>query len=430
MILMQLNNIVKSFAGQMLLQNVQMEVKSNDKIAIVGRNGAGKSTILKMMTGETDYDEGSIFTAKGIEIGYLSQHNGLESDETIWEEMLSVFNDLISEEQQLQEMAAQIEEMSATDQYDERLMLEYSTRQENFSENGGYRFKSDIKGVLKGLGFEESDFDLVISNLSGGQKTRLALGKLLLTKPNLLILDEPTNHLDIATLSWLENYLNNYDGAIVIVSHDRYFLDKIVHIIYEVANQQTIKYHGTYTKFLEIREQNYERDLKNYEKQQKEIHELEDFIDKHVKHIASPYFSYHSAKTNGCDVLHLTNFAHYHPGEDAPLFSNVSFHINRGQRVALIGENGIGKTTLLEDVMKPHENIKLGANVEVGYYAQEQELLQPKNSILEEVWEDFRHIDEQEIRTVLGNFLFTDDDVFKKIQTLSGGEKARVALAK
>lgn len=456
MILMQLNNIVKSFAGQMLLQNVQMEVKSNDKIAIVGRNGAGKSTILKMMTGETDYDEGSIFTAKGIEIGYLSQHNGLESDETIWEEMLSVFDNLISEEQQLQEMAKQIEEMSATDQYDERLMLEYSTRQENFSENGGYRFKSDIKGVLKGLGFQESDFDLVISNLSGGQKTRLALGKLLLTKPNLLILDEPTNHLDIATLSWLENYLNNYDGAIVIVSHDRYFLDKIVHIIYEVANQQTIKYHGTYTKFLEIREQNYERDLKNYEKQQKEIHELEDFIakniarastskraqskrkqlekmnilDKPFKDNASSSFSFHSAKTSGNDVLHVTDFAHYHPGEDDPLFSNVSFHINRGQRVALIGENGIGKTTLLEDVMEPHDNIKLGANVEVGYYAQEQELLQPKNSILEEVWEDFRHIDEQEIRTVLGNFLFTDDDVFKKIQTLSGGEKARVALAK
>lgn len=456
MILMQLKNIVKSFAGQMLLKNVHMEVKTNDKIAIVGRNGAGKSTILKMMTGEIGYDEGEIFTAKGIEIGYLSQHNGLESDQTIWDEMLSVFADLIEEEKELQEIASRVEQLSATDHYDERLMLEYSNRQESFAENGGYRFKSDIKGVLKGLGFQETDFNLGINHLSGGQKTRLALGKLLLTKPELLILDEPTNHLDIATLSWLENYLNNYDGAIVIVSHDRYFLDRIVHIVYNVANQQTTKYPGTYTKFLQIRAQNYESDLKNYEKQQQEIKELEDFVarniarastskraqskrkqlekmnrlDKPFKDDAQSSFSFQVAKTSGNDVLHVSDFSHYHPGESRPLFSNLSFHVNRGQRMALIGENGIGKTTLLEAIMESNESIRLGANVEIGYYAQEQELLQPKNTILEEVWSDFPHIEEQNIRTVLGNFLFTADDVFKSIQTLSGGEKARVALAK
>ena len=456
MILMQLKHIVKSFAGHVLLRDVHIEVKSNDKIAIVGRNGAGKSTILKMMTGEIGYDEGEIFQAKNSEIGYLSQHNDLESDQTIWDEMLSVFTHLIEEEKQLEEMAAKIEHLSMTDHYDERLMLEYSSRQEAFAENGGYRFRSDVKGVLTGLGFSDEKLQLFVNDLSGGQKTRLALAKLLLTNPDLLILDEPTNHLDISTLSWLENYLNNYNGAIVIVSHDRYFLDRIINTVYDVANQQTVKYHGTYTKFLKQREENYERDLKMYEKQQQTIKELEDFVakniarastskraqskrkelekmprlDKPFKDSANTNFSFRAAKTSGNDVLDVTDLSYRHEGEEQQLFSDVSFQVHRGQRLALIGENGVGKTTLLKAIMHDHKEITIGTNVEIGYYSQEQELLKPENTILDDVWNDFPDKNEQTIRTVLGNFLFTDEDVFKHIHTLSGGEKARVALAK
>src|SRR5699024_2943384 len=237
MILMQLKDIIKSFAGNVLLQNVQFEIQTKDRIAIVGRNGAGKSTLLKIMTGEQGYDEGEIYTPKHVNLGYLAQHNDLEADHSIWDEMMTVFAHLIEEEKVLEKMAVRIEEMSSIGEYDERLMVEYGERQEAFGENNGYRYKSDVKGVLTGLGFSDADFDLFVNDLSGGQKTRLALGKLLLQKPDVLILDEPTNHLDIQTLTWLENYLVSYPGAIVIVSHDRYFLDKIVNTVYEIAHQ-------------------------------------------------------------------------------------------------------------------------------------------------------------------------------------------------
>ncbi len=456
MIVMQLNNVVKSFAGQIILHDINIEIKSRDRVAIVGRNGAGKSTLLKIMTGDLDYDSGEIFKPRDLSIGYLAQHNDLNSDHTIWEEMVTVFTSFVKEEKELTALAQEIEKQSAKGAYDEKQINEYSRRQEAFEESGGYRYKSDIKGVLIGLGFPENDFNLFVNDLSGGQKTRLALGKLLLQQPELLILDEPTNHLDISTLTWLENYLNNYEGALLIVSHDRYFLDKIVNVVYEVAHQRTIKYHGSYSNYLHQKSLNYERDVKLYERQQQEIKEMEDFIQRNIVRASttkraqsrrkqlekmekvdrplgnesSASFAFEVARTSGNDVLKVENFSYTHKGEKQPLFTNISFTIHRGERIALIGENGVGKTTLLRSIMEEHPEIKLGTNVQIGYYAQEQETLTPANTVLREVWDDFPDKTEQEIRTVLGNFLFSGEEAEKHIYMLSGGEKARVALAK
>lgn len=457
MILMQLKNVVKSFAGDIILHDINIEIQHKDRIAIVGRNGAGKSTLLKIMTGEMDYDRGEIFKTKDLTIGYLAQHNDLISTHTIWEEMLSVFTTFIQEEKELANLAAEIEKKSSNGAYDEKLINEYSRRQEKFEQTGGYRYKSDVKGVLIGLGFLEEDFDLYVNDLSGGQKTRLALGKLLLQKPSLLILDEPTNHLDITTLTWLENYLSNYEGALLIVSHDRYFLDKIVTVVYEVTHRRTFKYHGSYTDFLKQKALNYERDLKMYERQQQEMKEMEDFIQRNIARASttkraqsrrkqlekmekldqplgdesSASFSFEITKTSGNDVLIVDDFSYMYRGENEPLFKNVSFKLHRGERIALIGENGVGKTTLLKAIMQEYqENITLGTNVQIGYYAQEQENLTPKNTVLAEVWDEFPNKTEQEIRTVLGNFLFSGEEVEKHIHMLSGGEKARVSLAK
>lgn len=447
---------MKSYAGIPILNNINMEIQSNDRIAIVGRNGAGKSTLLKIITHEIGYDEGEFFQTKELPIGYLAQHNDLTSDKTMWEEMMTVFTALQQEEIAIAQMAEQIEANGINGIHDDKLLNDYSVRQDKFADDGGYRYESDVKGVLIGLGFTEDDFLLFVNDLSGGQKTRLALGKLLLQKPDLLILDEPTNHLDIATLNWLENYLVNYPGAIVLVSHDRYFLDKIVTIVYEIAHQQTFKYHGSYTKFLTQKAANYEKDLKEYEKQQKEIKEAEDFIQRNIARASttkraqsrrkqlektpvldrplgdesSASFAFKVAKTSGNDVLQVNDFSFQHEASKQPLFTDVSFHVHKGERIALIGENGVGKTTLLKTLLTEHEQIKLGTNVQIGYYDQEQADVNPANTLLEEVWSHFTHKDEQEVRTVLGNFLFSGDDVLKLVHTLSGGEKARLALAK
>ena len=456
MILMQINNLIKSFGGSILFQDIQLEVKSNDRIAIVGRNGAGKSTLLKIMTGEIPYDEGEFYYPKDIQIGYLAQHNDIDSNKTIWDEMLTVFADLQQEEHALHSFTEKIEQTSDQGNYDEKLLHEYSARQEQFAELGGYRYKSDVKGVLTGLGFSEDAFDLLISELSGGQKTRIALGKLLLQQPDVLILDEPTNHLDITTLTWLENYLTSYPGAIVIVSHDRYFLDKIVNTVYEIAHHQSTKYHGTYSEFLKQKAANYERDRKQYEKQQKEIKDMEEFVQRNIARASttkraqsrrkqlekmpklerplgeetSANFSFEVNRSSGNDVVHVEDFSFTHEGDINPLFSNINFMIHRGERIALIGKNGIGKTTLLKAMLHDQPGIRHGSNVQIGYYAQEQEKLTPANSVLDEVWDDFPDKTEQAIRTTLGNFLFSGEDVLKHIHTLSGGEKARVALAK
>lgn len=456
MILMQLKNISKSFGSENILMNVDLEIKKSDRIAIVGRNGAGKSTLLKIMTNEFNNDSGEIFKAKDINIGYLEQHITINENKTVWQFMLDVFSDFIQEEKALNELAEKIE-FNANNQIDDPdLIQSYGARLQKFEESGGYRYESEVKGVLAGLNFTEDFYDAQVSSLSGGQKTRLALGELLLIKPDLLFLDEPTNHLDIETLTWLESYLIGYPGAIVMVSHDRYFLDKIVNTIYEVAHQTTTKYLGSYSNYLTQKAANYEQDLKRYEKQQEEIKEAKDFIqrniarasttkraqsrrkalenmqviDKPLADEAGANFSFEINKASGNDVIHLNDFAFTYPNETVPLFENISFTAHRGERIALIGKNGVGKTTLLNEITKHNPQIEVGANVEIGYYDQEQALLSKKNTVLEEVWSEFSHIDEKDIRSILGNFLFTQDEVLKTVQTLSGGEKARVSLAK
>src|SRR5690625_2466886 len=279
--LLQLSGISKLFGAELILSNINLQVKENDRVAIVGRNGAGKSTLLKIIANELSYDEGEIFKRKNLTIGYLPQHTSLESQETIWEEMLSVFHDLLTLKEQLRKYEISIQELSSQQNADyHRLLEEYDNLQQTFTSQGGYRYESDIKMVLSGLDFHEEDYDKRVNELSGGQKSRLALGKLLLQKPELLVLDEPTNHLDIETMSWLESYLQSYPGSIVIVSHDRYFLDKTVHTIYEISRHEAKKYVGSYSRYLTQRHQDYERELKAYEQQQAEIKKMEEFIER------------------------------------------------------------------------------------------------------------------------------------------------------
>lgn len=461
MILMQINELSKSFGVEEILSNIKLEVKEQDRIAIVGRNGAGKSTLLKIMADEMPYDDGELFKPKDLSIGYLEQHTKLESNKSIWDEMREVFQHVIQQEKDLRKLEEKIATAATNSNPDyEDLLHQYDTLQQAFQLNGGYSYESDIKAVLTGLNFGDYDYNTPISELSGGQKTRLALGQLLLTKPQLLILDEPTNHLDIDTLAWLENYLATYPGAIVIVSHDRYFLDKTVSIVYEISRHQTKKYHGTYSKFLEQKAIDYEQELKQFEKQQEEIKKAEDFIqrnnarasttkrarsrrkqlakvermDKPLGDESSASFSFQINRRSGNDVLKISNLSFRYEDDKENLFSNVNLHANRGERIAIVGPNGIGKTTLLKMItgrLQPAGGeIQLGTNVQIGYYDQEQANLNSSKTVLSELWDDYPLINEKDIRTVLGNFLFSGDDVLKPVSALSGGEKARLALAK
>lgn len=459
MIIMQLNDVSKSFGADEILANIKLEIKENERIAIVGRNGAGKSTLLKIMAGEFSYDGGELIKPKDLTIGYLSQHSSLESNQSIWNEMTSVFNDLLDQEQELRSLEKEMERAaSLTDATYEQLLIDYDKKQQAFDTGGGYRYEANIKAVLTGLNFGEYDYNTPISQLSGGQKTRLALGKLLLNKPALLILDEPTNHLDIDTLTWLENYLTGYPGSVVIVSHDRYFLDKTVSIVYEISRHKTKKYIGSYSKFLEQKALNYEKELKEFEKQQSEIQKTEDFIQRNIARASttkraqsrrkqlekmdkvekpkgdesSASFSFQINRRSGNDVLKINNLAFQYEKKD--VFSNVTFHVNRAERIALVGPNGVGKTTLLKTIigrLEPDDGtIQGGTNVKIGYYDQEQQMLSSKKRVLDELWDDYPNVNEKDIRTVLGNFLFSGDDVLKPVHALSGGEKSRLSLAK
>ncbi|WP_085993407.1 ABC-F family ATP-binding cassette domain-containing protein [Oceanobacillus senegalensis] len=461
MILMQLNGISKSFGAEEILSNIKIEVKENDRIAIVGRNGAGKSTLLKIMADELTYDEGELIKPKDLTLGYLSQHMSIESGKTIWDEMLEVFTPLLKQEQELRKLENKMEDAHrlSGDDY-EKLLKDYDRLQIDFQTKGGYTYESDMKAVLTGLNFHDYDYQTPITELSGGQKTRLALGKLLLQKPQLLILDEPTNHLDIETLSWLEGYLTSYPGAVVIVSHDRYFLDKTVSIVYEVSRHKTKKYHGTYSKYLKLRSMEFEQEMKAFEKQQTEIKKMEDFIQRNIVRASttkraqsrrkqlekmdrmekplgdesSASFSFQINRRSGNDVLKIEDLSFRYEDADTNLFSNINLHVNRGERIALVGPNGVGKTTLLKVILgslaKAGGSIQVGTNVQIGYYDQEQANLSSTKTVLNELWDDYPTVNEKDIRTVLGNFLFSGDDVLKPVTTLSGGEKARLALAK
>lgn len=461
MILLQVNQLNKYYGADLVLSNIKLEIHTRDRIALVGRNGSGKSTLLKIIAGELAYDSGEIIKPKEVTIGFLDQHTGLVSDRTIWDEMLTVFEHLRSMEKRLrnleQEMAK--EEIYTDEGKYKQILSEYDYLQHEFKEQGGYQYEADIRSVLHGLNFSTFNYqETKISNLSGGQKTRLALGKLLLSKPDILILDEPTNHLDIDTLTWLEQYLQSYDGAILIVSHDRYFLDKLVNQVYECAQTTLTKYVGNYSQYLVQKAENYERDLKMYEKQQDEIARMKEFIAKNLTRASttkraqsrrkalermqmidkphrddkSANFSFQIERQSGNEVLNVVDLAIGYGANQ--ISKNIHFRIQRGDSIALLGPNGVGKSTLLKTIVGQLQalsgNIHFGANVTIAYYDQEQANLTSNKRVLNELWDEYPTKTEKEIRTILGNFLFSGDDVLKNVSTLSGGEKARLSLAK
>ena len=456
MIILQANKIERSFAGEVLFDNINLQVDERDRIALVGKNGAGKTTLLKILVGEEEPTSGEINKKKDISLSYLAQDSRFESENTIYDEMLHVFDDLRRTEKQLRQMELEMGEKSGEDL--DKLMSDYDRLSENFRQAGGFTYEADIRAILNGFKFDESMWQMKIAELSGGQNTRLALAKMLLEKPNLLVLDEPTNHLDIETIAWLENYLVNYSGALIIVSHDRYFLDKVATVTLDLTKHSLDRYVGNYSRFVELKEQKLATEAKNYEKQQKEIAALEDFVNRNLVRASttkraqsrrkqlekmerldkpeagkkSANMTFQSEKTSGNVVLTVENAAIGYDGEI--LSEPINLDLRKMNAVAIVGPNGIGKSTFIKSIVNQIPFIKgekrFGANVEVGYYDQTQSKLTPSNTVLDELWNDFKLTPEVEIRNRLGAFLFSGDDVKKSVGILSGGEKARLLLAK
>lgn len=452
------NNISKSFGTDVIIKSCSFNIEDHEKAAIVGINGAGKSTLLKIITGIEPADTGLVTLAKDKTLGYLSQQQNLNSDNTIYDELLSVKHYILDMEAQLRRIENQMK--SADDEALETLMKKYSDLNHEFELNNGYAYKSEITGVLKGLGFAEEDFTLNVNTLSGGQKTRVALGRLLLSKPDIILLDEPTNHLDMESISWLENYLLNYSGAVLIVAHDRYFLDKIVSKIIELDNGNATVFSGNYTDYASKKAILRNMQLKEYLNQQREIKHQEEVItklkqfnrEKSIKRAESREKMLNKMEfvdkpeilndkmdiklepnvISGNDVLTVDNLTKGFDG--TVLFDNICFQIKRGERVALIGSNGTGKTTILKLIngIIPADSgsIYLGAKVNIGYYDQEHHVLDPDKTIFDEIRDAYPDLNNTQIRNTLAAFLFTNEDVFKYIKDLSGGERGRVSLAK
>lgn len=456
MIILQANKIERSFAGEVLFDNISLQVDERDRIALVGKNGAGKSTLLKILVGEEEPTSGEVNKKRDLSLSYLAQDSRFESSNTIYDEMLHVFDDLRKTEKTLRQMELEMGEKTGADL--EKLMQDYDRLSEEFRQAGGFTYEADIRAILNGFKFDESMWQMKIEELSGGQNTRLALAKMLLEKPNLLVLDEPTNHLDIETIAWLENYLVNYSGALLIVSHDRYFLDKVATITLDLTKHSLDRYVGNYSSFVEQKEQKLLTEAKNYEKQQKEIAALKDFVNRNLVRASttkraqsrrkqlekmerldkpeagtkSAHMTFHSDKTSGNVVLTVEEAV---VGYDDQILSEpINLDIRKMNAVAIVGPNGIGKSTLIKSIVGQIPFIKgevrFGANVEVGYYDQTQSKLTPHNSVLDELWNDFKLTPEVEIRNRLGAFLFSGDDVKKTVGMLSGGERARLLLAK
>lgn len=456
MIILQANKIERSFAGEVLFDNISLQVDERDRIALVGKNGAGKSTLLKILVGEEEPTSGEINKKRDLSLSYLAQDSRFESSNTIYDEMLHVFDDLRKTEKTLRQMELEMGEKTGADL--DKLMQDYDRLSEEFRQAGGFTYEADIRAILNGFKFDESMWQMKIEELSGGQNTRLALAKMLLEKPNLLVLDEPTNHLDIETIAWLENYLVNYSGALLIVSHDRYFLDKVATITLDLTKHSLDRYVGNYSSFVEQKEQKLLTEAKNYEKQQKEIAALEDFVNRNLVRASttkraqsrrkqlekmerldkpeagtkSAHMTFHSDKASGNVVLTVEEAAVGY--DDQTLSEPINLDIRKMNAVAIVGPNGIGKSTLIKSIVGQIPFIKgearFGANVEVGYYDQTQSKLTPQNSVLDELWNDFKLTPEVEIRNRLGAFLFSGDDVKKTVGMLSGGERARLLLAK
>lgn len=451
-------NISKSFGTDEVLRDVNFHIEANEKAAIVGINGAGKSTLLKIIMQEEQADSGEVILSKDKTIGYLAQYQDISGHRTIYEEVLESRSDILKMEERLREMEGRMNSLSGQEL--ENLLDSYHRMSHEFDLLGGYTYRSEVTGILKGLGFLAEEFDKKMSELSGGQKTRVSLGKLLATKPDVLLLDEPTNHLDMESIRWLEGFLLNYKGAVVIVAHDRYFLDRVVSKVVEIFQHKAFVYQGNYTDFAKKKAKVREDLLKQYYNQQREIKHQEEVIaklksfnrEKSIKRAESRekmldkiermekptdentdiHIALEPNVLSGNDVLRVEDLAKAYPS--AALFSDISFEIKRGERVALIGNNGTGKTTILKIVNGLVEadegSVTLGSNVHIGYYDQEHQLLHMEKTIFEEISDDYPELNNTKIRNVLAAFLFTEDDVFKRIGDLSGGERGRVSLAK
>ena len=454
--LIQLNNITKNFVVNEIFSNVKMEINDKDRVAIVGRNGAGKSTLLKIISGELSFDSGERTVSKNTTIGYLSQEFIVREDLSIYEEMITCFDEIISLEANLEKLSYELTPENIEN--DPGLLDRFDRLQNEVLTHKDYHYKSKIESVLYGLDFTKEVFDKKISTFSGGEKTRLSMAKLLLSEPDLLILDEPTNHLDMENVAWLENYLSSYNGAIVIVSHDRYFLDKVVNVVYNLEFGKLKKYVGNYSKFLKQYEEDYEKQLKEFTSQQKDIKRLEEFVQKNIARASTSKMAKSRQKVldkmelidnpkkddkaaniefkikeqSGRDVLMIENLK---VGYDGKQVGNAyNFSIYKGDRIAIVGRNGIGKSTLIKTIAKKQSalggSVHYGSKVSLGYYDQKQAEFESSKTILNELWDEYPLMKEAEVRTVLGRFLFRGDSVLKIVRDLSGGEKARLQLAK
>lgn len=453
--LIQLNNVTKNFVVNEVFSNVKMEINDKDRIAIVGRNGAGKSTLLKIISGEIDFDSGERTVSKDTTIGYLSQEFIVREDLSIYEEMITCFNEIIELEKELEKISYEL--TSENIENNPGLLDKYDRLQNQVLTHKDYHYKSKIDSVLYGLDFDKEVFDKKISTFSGGEKTRLSMAKLLLSEPDLLILDEPTNHLDMENVAWLENYLSSYNGAIVIVSHDRYFIDKVVNVVYNLEFGKLKKYVGNYSNFLRQYEEDYQKNLKEYVSQQKDIKRLEEFVQKNIARASTSKMAKSRQKVldkmeiidnprkddkaaniefrikeqSGRDVLIVNDLQ---VGYEEQVGQKYNFSVYKGDRIAVVGKNGIGKSTLIKTIAKKQKelggNIQYGSKVSLGYYDQKQAEFESSKTILNELWDEYPLMKEAEVRTVLGRFLFRGDDVLKIVRDLSGGEKARLQLAK
>ncbi|WP_260150147.1 ABC-F family ATP-binding cassette domain-containing protein [Lentilactobacillus hilgardii] len=457
MIILQAQDLTKRFNGINIFSKVNLSIQEKSRIALVGRNGAGKSTLVKMIIGEQSIDGGQITTKKNLTIGYLAQDTGLDSDKGIYEEMSSVFAKLKEQETKIHELEAQISTLDPKSDRFHQISATYDTVRANFEQHNGYGYDAEIRGVLHGFGFDKDQYDKPINELSGGQKTQLALAKLLLKKPELLILDEPTNHLDVETITWLESYIQNYSGSLLIISHDRYFLDRIVNEVYDLTNGTLRHYAGNYTQYTQKKQQEISLRWKEYEKQQAEISKLQTFVDKNIVRASttkqaqarrkqlermnriekptsdgkSVRFTFSPKSKSGNNILKVTDAA---VGYTKILSEPVNLDVKRNQAIAIVGPNGVGKSTLLKSILGIIPFLKgsaqFGTGVDTGYYDQEQASLHPSKTVLGEVWDDHPTTAEGDIRSVLGSFLFSGDDVAKMVHDLSGGEKARLLLTK